>query len=221
MHGPPGPQAPLPAGEAVLIGLAALAVMLIPFLWPLVDHFYTMGHEGTHAAFASLLGFPLAGVIVNADNEGLTSYYGSDGPRRVLVSFSGYLGPSAFGVAAAKLISLGQPVTVLWLAVVLLGLLLFLIRKSFGILSVPAVITLIAVVLHNGHARTEVIAAYAMAWLLLLSGLRIAAAHGADAGDAYTLNEVTHLPRRLWALLWLAGTFAALLYGGRLLVLGR
>ena len=36
---PPGSQAPLPGSEAALIGLAALAVVFIPFLWPLVEHF--------------------------------------------------------------------------------------------------------------------------------------------------------------------------------------
>jgi hypothetical protein len=34
------------------------------------------------------------------------------------------------------------------------------------------------------------------------------------------MRKQTHLPRRLWALLWLAGTGAALLIGGKLLVLG-
>jgi hypothetical protein len=79
---------------------------------------------------------------------------------------------------------------------------------------------LLAYLLYGGSTRTEIIAAYAIAWLLLLSGLRTAIDHGAGAGDAYSLNELTRLPRRLWALLWLAGTLAALLYGGSLLVLG-
>ena len=46
---PPGSQAPLPGSEAALIGLAALAVVFIPFLWPLVEHFSAMAHEGAHA----------------------------------------------------------------------------------------------------------------------------------------------------------------------------
>jgi hypothetical protein len=34
----PGIQAPLSGAEAALIGLAALGVVMIPFLWPLADH---------------------------------------------------------------------------------------------------------------------------------------------------------------------------------------
>ena len=34
----PGTVAPLSGTEAALIGLAALAVVIIPFLWPLVEH---------------------------------------------------------------------------------------------------------------------------------------------------------------------------------------
>lgn len=213
-------QAPLPAGESVLIGLAALAVVFVPFLWPLIDHFNTMTHEGTHAAVAALLGIPVLGILVNRDNAGATLTWGDRGLRRMLISVSGYLGPSAFGVGAASLISAGGSVEVLWIAMILLGLLMLPLLRSFGTLSVPAVIALLAYLLHSGDARTEVIAAYAVSWLLLLSGLRVAIQHGAGAGDAHILSELTRLPRRIWAVLWLSGTVAALLYGGKLLVLG-
>lgn len=163
----------------------------------------------------------MLGVFVHADNSGSTYTWGPRGLRRVLVSFSGYLGPSAFGVAAARLISAGHGIAVLWITIILLGLLMVMILRSFGALSIPAVIALLVLILHGGHARTELITAYAITWLLLLSGFRTAVEHGADAGDAYNLNEFTHLPRQLWSLLWLAGTLAALLYGGKLLVLGR
>jgi hypothetical protein len=54
----------------------------------------------------------------------------------------------------------------------------------------------------------------------LLSGVRTAVAHGIEAGDAHTLRSRTHLPRRLWSLLWITGTLAALFVGGKLLILG-
>lgn len=211
----------LPAGDAVLIGLAALAVALLPLLGRFTDHFNTLSHEGAHAGVAALLGITVLGVFLYADNSGSTYTFGPRGLRRILVSFSGYLGPSVFGIVAARLISAGHGIAVLWIAIILLGLLMLLVIRSFGSLSVPAVIALLVLILHGGHARTELIVAYAIAWLLLLSGFRTAVKHGADAGDAYNLNELTRLPRQLWALLWLAGTFAALLYGGRLLVLGH
>ncbi len=59
---------------------------------------------------------------------------------------------------------------------------------------------------------------YGMTWLLLLSGVRVALQHGASAVDAGNLSRRTHLPRVLWALLWLAGTFGAVFISVRLLV---
>ena len=59
--------------------------------------------------------------------------------------------------------------------------------------------------------------AYGMTWLLLLSGVREATKHGTKAGDAVILKRMTHLPRWLWALLWVAGTFGAVYIGWRLL----
>jgi hypothetical protein len=58
-----------------------------------------------------------------------------DGPRMLLISFVGYLGPSAFGLCAAKLIETRHVVTALWVAIILLVLLLFLVRKSFGVVA--------------------------------------------------------------------------------------
>lgn len=222
-HAPlPGTQAPLPGAESALIGLAALALVLIPLFWPLVEHFSAMGHEGAHAIVGSLMGFTVTGITLTGESKGATNYARQyKGPRWMLTGFVGYLGPSAFGLAGAKLISIGQAIAVLWLAVAGLMLLLLMIRKSFAIVSVPAAIFLLAVIIHYEHAWAEVLAAYAMTWLLLLSGVRVAVEHGAGAGDAAKLRDQTHLPRHLWAILWLAGTVAALLLGGRLLVLGR
>ncbi len=43
--------------------------------------------------------------------------------------------------------------------------------------------------------------------------------HGANAGDAGNLSRTRHIPRLIWALLWLAGTLLALVVGGKWLVL--
>ena len=154
---PPGTQAPLPGTEAALIGLAALAVMLIPFLWPFVEQFNAMAHEGAHAVVGSVMGFTLGGVTLDMESNGATAWASAPdtGPRRTLTRFVGYLGPSGFGLCAAKLIETGRVVTVLWLAIFLLVLLLFTIRKSFGIVSVPAAIALLAVVVHNSRDGLE------------------------------------------------------------------
>ena len=67
--------------------------------------------------------------------------------------------------------------------------------------------------------RTQVIAAYAIAWLLLLSGIRVIIDHGLRAQDAKILRDATHIPRLIWSGLWLAGALAALFIGGRMLVM--
>lgn len=88
-----------------------------------------------------------------------------------MTKFVGYLGPSAFGLCAAKLIETGHVVTVLWVAIMLLVLLLFLIRKSFAIVSVPAVIALLAYVMRHAYNGLEEVIVYGTTWLLLISGV--------------------------------------------------
>jgi hypothetical protein len=216
----PGILVPLPGAEAALIGLVALMIMMIPFLWPLVEHFNVMAHEGAHAAVGSLLGFPALGVELTHDAKGVTSFpLSMGGLRGVVIGAVGYLGPSAFGLCAAKLIETRHVGAVLPVAVTLLVLLLFLIRKSFGALSVPAAIALLALIMHYAHSGLEEVVTYGMTWLLLLSGVRVAVAHGVNAGDAWILWLDTRLPRRLWALLWLAGTLLAVVIGGKWMVL--
>src|SRR5215469_5363750 len=118
------PAKPRRPAEAELIGLAALVVM-VQILSPLAEHLNVMAHEGTHAITGSIVGFGIKGIEINPIAEGGTSYHWPTlGPRRVLTSFVGYLGPSAFGLAAAKLITLGHIIAVLWLAVIFLVLLL-------------------------------------------------------------------------------------------------
>ena len=216
----PGLQAPLPGVVAALIGLAALGVVLIPFLWPLADHFDAMAHEGAHAISASAMGFTVLGVTLDREAGGATMYRAPDtGLGTTVTAFAGYLGPSAFGLGGAKLIETGHAAAVLWIAVILLVLLLSLIRRSFGIVSVPAAIALLAAVIRSSSGAPEEVIAYGMTWLLLLSGARTAMAHGASASDAGMLSSITPLPRRFWALIWIAGTLLAVVIGGKWLVL--
>jgi Peptidase M50B-like len=210
---------PLSAGESVVIGLLAAMVVMAPLLRTPVEHFSAMTREGTHALLAVILGLTVTEVILDRHSGSKTSIVG-EGLRVVLVLIIGFLGPSLFGLGAARLISYGEPVTVLWLLVVLLVLVLFLLGRSFGLLSVPLAIGLLYLILRHSHSTIEVVAAYAIAWLLLLSGLATAIRHGRHSGHADSLRSRTHLPRFLWSLLWLAGTMGALLIGGKLLVLG-
>lgn len=210
---------PLSAGESTLIGLIVAVVVLVPLLSTPADHFWRMTHEGLHALLAVVLGLTVTEIVLDRRSGGSTSIVG-EGLRLVLVVLIGYLGPSLFGIGAARLISLGRPVAVLWLLVVLLAAVLFLLGPSFGWFSVPFAIALLYLILRNAHAGAEVVAAYAVTWLLLLSGLRSAVAHAIHSDEADSLRSQTHLPRHLWTLVWIAGAFGALLYGGKFLVAG-
>jgi Peptidase M50B-like len=214
-------QTPLPGPEAALIGLVVLVVVIAQVLWPLAEHFNVMAHEGMHAITAAIVGFTVLGIELNSSAEGETRYPpNAVGPRRVVTSFVGYLGPSAFGLGAAKLITLGYIIAVLWVAVIFLVLLLLnLAFPSFGCLSVPVAIAVLYLLIRYASVGLEVVMTYGMTWLLLLSGVRVALQDGASAGDASNLSRRTHLPRILWALLWLAGTFGAVFISVRLLVL--
>ena len=55
---------------AALVGAAALIVVLVPFLWPLVEHFNAMAHEGAHAVVGGATGFTLEGVRLGRDASG-------------------------------------------------------------------------------------------------------------------------------------------------------
>jgi hypothetical protein len=215
------PHLPLSGGESVVIGLLTMIVVMIPVLWTAVEHFSTMTHEGAHALVAVILGLTVTEIVLNRHSEGKTGIVG-DGLRAVLVVLIGYLGPSLFGLGAAKLISMGLPLAVLWLLVLLLALVLSLLGRSFAVLSVPIAIGLLYLILRYTHAGTEVVIAYVVAWLLLLSGLRTAIGHfiRSDSADAADLRSRTHLPGFLWSVVWLAGTGLALIVGGKLLVLG-
>jgi hypothetical protein len=215
-----GVLAPLPGGTAALIGLAALVVVMVPFLWPLARHVNVMAHEGAHALAAVLLGFVLEAVILKRET-GETNFKAARGAilRLILVGFVGYLGPSLFGLGAAKLIETGRVVTVLWLAITLLVLLFFTLARSLGMISVPVAVVLLVLVTRNAHAWLEEIVVYGLTWLLLLDGMRVAIAHGAKASDAVILRGRTHIHPRFWSLLWIAGTVLAVIIGGKWLVL--
>jgi hypothetical protein len=218
----PGGPAPLPGGEAALIGLASAVVVLVPLLWPIARHFSVMAHEGAHALVGGALGFSVTGVELGRDASGGTGFHEdtpTSGLAWVLTAFVGYLGPSAAGLGAAKLIETGRVIAPLWVALCLLVLLLLLIRRSFGIVTVPVAILLLALVIRNTHSGLEEFVSYAMTWLLLLSGPRVVILRGIKADDAAVLRDSTYVPRRVWSLLWLAGTLLAVVIGGKWLVL--
>jgi hypothetical protein len=214
-----GTQVPLSAAAAMLIGLAALAVTMIGAFWRIVRHGAVIAHEGGHAAVSAMMGRKVDGIKLNGNATGLTTAASGIWPGTVLFFFAGYLGPSLFGIAAAKMIELGHIVQVLWIALFLLALMLIAVRTKFGVFSVAVAGGLVFLVVRYTPMSVQVVAAYAITWLLVLSGLRMVLDHGTGAMDADDLRKRTFVPKFIWFLLWLAGTLTAIAIAGKWLVL--
>jgi Peptidase M50B-like len=211
----------LSGGEAVLIGVVMLAVVAFEATWAVVSHIDTMAHEGAHAVISSLSGRGVQSIKIKPNSDGETIPARNGGVSSTLViGVVGYVGPSAFGLGAAKLIQSGHILSMFWVALVLLAILLLAARWSFAFVTVPLAGVLAFLIARFAPVHTQVIAAYATAWLLLLSGVRRIIQHGLGAKDAGTLRSATGIPKLLWSLLWLAGSLAAVAVGGRLLVMG-
>jgi hypothetical protein len=209
-----GDLKPLPAPVSVLIGLAAFAVVFLQT----AEHVNTIAHEGAHALVGSIFGRKVAGVRLERNGTGRTALEPAKGPGFVVAGIVGYLGPSGFGLLAAKLISLGSAAAALWLAVILLAILLPLLRNWFGVLPVVVTGGLIFAVVGYATAGLVTVVAYGLTWFLLLSGVRVVLVHNTGAVDAQILRSLTNIPKTLWVGLWLICTVLALIVGGGLLV---
>jgi Peptidase M50B-like len=215
-------HAPLPGPAAAAVGLAAFGVVVTDVGWQVVRHGAVMAHEGAHAVADSLLGRQVDYIKLNfsAINSGGTWPKNEGGwPARVIVAFVGYIGPSSFGLGAAKLIQLGYAVVVLWVTLFLLGILLLLLRWSFGLVTVTLAGGLVYIVGRYTPVSAQIVAAYAIAWLLLLSGVRGILVRGTQSDDGGKLRDLTLIPRFIWFLLWLGSTLAAVDIGGRWLLM--
>jgi hypothetical protein len=86
----------------------------------------------------------------------------------------------------------------------------------FTVILVGGLVYLIG---HYTPVPAQIVAAYAIAWLLLLTGVRRVLQVWAGSGDGEDLTGLTGLPGLVWFLLWLAATLAALAAGGSMLVM--
>ena len=213
-------QAPLSGLAAAVTGLVVFGVVVTDVGWQVARHGVVMAHEGAHALANSLLGRQVDYIKLNfsATDSGETNAKNAGGwLARVIAAFVGYIGPSSFGLGAAKLIEAGYAVTVLWLTLFLLGMLL--LRRSFGMLTVTLAGGLVYIVVRSTPPLAQVVAAYTISWFLLLSGVRGILVRGVASGDGGKLRDLTRVPRLVWFLVWLAGTLLAVGIGGKWLIM--
>ena len=212
-------QVPLSGMAAALIGLAAFGAVVLDISWRILRYGTVMAHEGGHAVMSAMTLHKVDGIRLNPDATGETAYASAGWLGNILVGFAGYLGPSLFGLAAAKLIELGHIEVVLWLALFLLALLLVAVRTAWGVFSIVVAGGLVFLFVRYTPASVQIVAAYAISWLLLLTGVRGIWQRGARAADAATLSGLTFIPAFIWFLFWLAGTVMAVAVGGKWLIL--
>ena len=209
----------LSGAAAAMIGLVALAVVAPIAGWQFIRHGTVMAHEGAHAVFGSLAGRKISGITLNADATGGTFVAQGGCLGNIVIGFAGYVGPSLFGLGAAWAIHLGYSESVLWVTLFLLVILAFMLRRSYGMITVVFTGALVYVVGHFTPRGVQIVAAYFLTWLLLLSGVRGILYRGADSSDGANLSQLTMIPRLIWWLLWLAATLGAVALGGKMLVM--
>lgn len=215
-------QPPLSGPAAIVVGLVTFGVVATDVGWQVARHGAVMAHEGAHAVADSLVGRQVDFIVLNYSavrSGGTTAKKEGGWAAQVITSFAGYIGPSLFGLGLAKLIEIGYAVTALWLTLFLLVMLLLVLRWSFGMLTVPLAGLLVFLVGHDTPASAQVVAAYAISWLLLLSGVRGILVRRTESSDGYDLRKLTLVPRLIWFLLWLACTLAAVAIGGKWMIM--
>ncbi len=202
----------------LLLGIVAVGTVL-PGMWLVTHHLTVIAHEAAHATFGSAIGGTVRGIRLLRSAEGATTIGGTGALGSFFTTLVGYLGPSVFGVGAATLIRFGHIVAVLWIALGGLTLVMFALRRSFGIVTVVVSFLLLFFVAGFAAVGLQVATAYGITWFLLVSGLRrIMEILGTTSGDADALRKMTKIPHRVWHGFWLAGTIAGLLLGAILIL---
>ncbi len=165
---------PLPP-RLLVLGTAVAALILVGWrrAWPLSRTVVTIAHEGGHALVALAAGRRLDGVRVHRSTAGLTVSAGNaSGPGIVATAAAGYLSPPLLGLGAAALLATGHLVAALLLSLVLLAALTLMVRNAYGILATVTVAVAVGLVIWRGSSLLQAAFGYAMAWFLLLGGIR-------------------------------------------------
>lgn len=205
---------------------AALALVLVPWLWRRCRHVVTIAHEGAHALVAVLTGRKLSGVRLHRDTSGLTTSRGrNSGPGMVLTVAAGYPGPGLVGLGAAYGVQRDHPDVVLWTLLVLLALLVLWVRNLYGFVVVLLAGGAVFAVTWWGSADLQAGVARTAAWFLLLASPRtvlemqaVRTRRRSRTSDADVLGRLTHLPGLVWVVLLFAIGGAMLVAGAALLL---
>jgi hypothetical protein len=199
-------------------------VLAVP-LWYIAKFVLVIAHEGGHALLAKLLFQTLRSITFTKEGGGATEPAGSvPWLFNVVIFLAGYLGPSTFGLLGAWLLIHGRTEQVLWTSLAFLVVMLFAVRGMLGWLLVPGLITVIWLVAVKVDPPLQTLYTHMWVWFLLIGAVQrmllfvLHKQYDDDSNDSISLQELTLVPSALWALVFLVGTIAALVYGGALLL---
>lgn len=212
---------PVPDLSLVLAtGVVALLLVAAPATWPSVRLGVTVVHEAGHAVVALLVGRRLRSIRLHSDTSGVTVSRGKPrGPGMVAMLAAGYLAPAALGLAAALLLAAGRSVGLLWLVLVLLAAMVLWVRNGYGFLVLLLGGAGVLALTWYADGQVQSVAAYLLAWLLLLAAPRpllellAAGRRRGRTSDPDQLARLTPLPAVVWILLLLAANLAGLVTG--------
>ena len=120
-----------------------------------------------------LVGRRLRAIRLHSDTSGVTVSHGKPrGPGMVAMLAAGYLAPAGLGLLAALLLAAGRSVGLLWLLVLILAALLLWVRNGYGFLVLLIGGAGVLALTWYADGTVQSVAAYLIAWLLLLAAPR-------------------------------------------------
>jgi Peptidase M50B-like len=215
--------------RAEVVTAAGIAAVLL-VVQVLGSYATTVAHEGGHALLGLIFGVPVTGIRIFSIGSAATRFGGESRLADVPITLAGHLGPSGFGLLAAYLIERGHPDGALWSSLPLLGAFALMSRSWRALASVLLIGAAAVLVLGNDDPAVRGVAVTAWTWLLLAGGVRdVRGLQRYRSGkrrrgepdrssDVYWLRRATLLPASVWVFLLYAGTAAALVYGGSMLL---
>ena len=207
----------------LVLGSGFLGFALSAVVWPVVSYALTVAHEGAHALTVAMTSGKVRSITVSRGG-GLTTFSGAGPLGSFFIFLTGYLGPSAFGLAGAVLLAGNKVAAVLGISLVLLFLALIQAGNFAARATILVVGTIIVLVLRHASAGQQLFFAYTWIWFLLIGGfanvlvLQHIRGQGPDKlSDAYQLRKLSLLPASLWSGFFWLSTLAALGYGAAIL----
>jgi hypothetical protein len=204
------------AWSTALVGFLAA----VPF-WKFTKWTITTFHEGAHAGAAVVFQQKVDGITFDPAKGGRTGLPEKmPWPADLVITFVGYLGPSAVGLGGVWLLRHDRPEPLLWLSIGLLAVILLKMRNALSWIVAVGTGFVLYWVARYWPDPAQLAFAYSWAWFLLMGSTRkitdlFWATHGGStSSDAAVLQRLTLLPDIFWlAVFWLA-TMSALVYGG-------